>query len=110
MKVLTVCLGLCLVFVFVWERADMIRIGYHVERLKQDKVMLERQRDELRVKASALSAPERIAKVAAEKLGMSPPQQGQIVIVQSQPSSEQPPVEVVSVDVRIARNFLPSER
>ncbi len=110
MKILTVCLGLCLVFVFVWERADMIRIGYHVERLKHDKVMLERQRDELRVKASALSAPERIAKIAAEKLGMSSPQQGQIVIVQSRPSSEQPPVEVASVEVRIARNFLPNER
>lgn len=110
MKILAVCLGLSLVFVFVWERADMVRIGYHVERLKHDKLMLERQRDELRVKASALSAPERIAKVAAEKLGMSPPQQGQIVIVQARPSSEQRPVEVASVEVRIARNFLPSER
>lgn len=110
MKILTVCLGLCLVFVFVWERADMIRIGYHVERLKHDKIMLERQRDELRVKASALSAPERIAKVATEKLGMGPPQQGQIVIVQSRPSGEQSPVKVASVEVRIARNFLPSER
>jgi len=110
MKIFAVCLGLCLVFVFVWERADMIRIGYHVEQLKHEKIMLERQRDELRVKASALSAPERIAKVAADKLGMTPPQQGQIVIVHSRPSSEQRPVEVASVEVRIARNFPSSER
>lgn len=71
MKTVTLFLGLCLVFVFVWERVDVVRIGYQIERLKRDKTVLERQRDELRVKFSALSASDRIAKLATEKLGMS---------------------------------------
>jgi hypothetical protein len=62
MKILAVLLGLCLVFVFVWERVDMVRVGYQIERLKHDKIVLERQRDELRVQFSALSASGRIAR------------------------------------------------
>ena len=110
MKLLAVLMGLGLVFVFVWERVDMVRVGYHIERLKHDKAQLERQRDELRVKVSTLSAPERIARIATEKLGMSLPQQGQIVLVQARPNSIQPSADVAQAEVRIAKNYLPVER
>lgn len=109
MKLLTISMGLCLVFVFVWERVDMVRVGYQIERLKHDKVLLERERDELRVKLSALSAPDRIAKVASEKLGMTPPQQGQVVVVQSKPDGGPMP-SIEPVEVRIAKNELPNGR
>ena len=78
MKAITIVVGVLLVFVFVWERADVIRLGYQIERLKTQKILLERQRDQLQVKVSALTAPERIARVATEKLGLIPPQQGQV--------------------------------
>lgn len=86
MKLVAVPIGLALVLVFVWERVDVVRIGYQVERLKAQKVTLERERDELQVKMSALTSPERIAKVATEKLGMIPPEQGQVVLVQGEPA------------------------
>ena len=109
MKTFTVLLGLCLVFVFVWERVDMVRMGYQIERLKREKTVLERQRDELRVKASALSAADRIAKLATEKLGMSLPQQGQVIMVQSRPSYI-PPADIVQVELKIAKNYFPIRR
>lgn len=109
MKAFTVFAGLCLVFVFVWERVDVVRIGYQVERLKRDKTVLERQRDELRVKFSALSASDRIAKLATEKLGMSPPQQGQVIVVQSRPSAVHPSA-IVPVELKVAKNDLPGGR
>jgi cell division protein FtsL len=109
MKVFTVFLGLCLVFVFVWERVDVVRIGYQIERLKRDKTMLERQRDELRVKFSTLSASDRIAKLATQKLGMSVPQQGQIIVVQSRPSGVRPS-DIALVELKVARNDLPTGR
>lgn len=109
MKTVTVFLGLCLVFVFVWERVDMVRVGYQIERLKRDKVVLERQRDELRVKFSTLSASDRIAKLATEKLGMNVPQQGQIIVVQSRPSGVHPP-GIALVELKVARNDLPTGR
>ncbi len=109
MKTLTVLVGLCLVFVFVWERVDMVRVGYQIERLKRDKTVLERQRDELRVKFSTLSASDRIAKVATEKLGLSLPQQGQVILVQTKPSGVQP-TDVGPAEVKVAKNDLPGGR
>ena len=81
MKVITIVAGVLLVFVFVWERVDVVRLGYQIERLKTQKILLERERDQLQVKVSSLTAPERIAKVATEKLGLIPPQQGQVLMV-----------------------------
>ncbi|MBH0209082.1 MAG: hypothetical protein A4C66_06660 [Nitrospira sp. HN-bin3] len=112
MKILAVLLGLCLVFVFVWERVDMVRVGYQIERLKHDKTVLERQRDELRVQFSTLSASGRIARVATKELGMNPPQQGQIILVQFRPGSTAP-VSVATaapVEVRVAKNDLLARR
>jgi cell division protein FtsL len=105
MRTLALFVGLCLVFVFVWERVDMVRVGYQIERLKHDKVMLERERDELRVKFSTLSAPDRIAKVASERLGMGLPQQGQVIVVQHRPDGSPSP-HTAPVEVRIAKNDL----
>jgi cell division protein FtsL len=104
MKAITIIAGMCLVFVFVWERVDVVRLGYHIERLKTQKVLLERERDQLQVKFSALTAPERIAKVATDKLGLTPPQQGQVFIIHSQPAV--PVLATPSVEqVRVARSM-----
>ena len=103
MKTLTIVAGVLLVFMFVWERVDVVRLGYQIERLKTQKVLLERERDQLQVKFSALTAPERIAKVATEKLGLVPPQQGQVLMVhlpEEAPSLSLPPME----QVRLARH------
>ena len=102
MKTLTIVAGVLLVFVFVWERVDVVRLGYQIERLKIQKVLLERERDQLQVQFSALTAPERIAKVATEKLGLVLPQQGQVLLVHQPgdvPALPLPPVE----QVRLAR-------
>jgi cell division protein FtsL len=100
MKAITIVAGVLLVFVFVWERVDVVRLGYQIERLKTQKILLERERDQLQVKVSALTAPERIAKVATEKLGLTPPQQGQVLMVHlpgKTPSLTIPPVELIRV-------------
>jgi cell division protein FtsL len=104
MKAVAIAAGLCLVFVFVWERVDVVRLGYSIERLKMQKTLLERERDQLQVKVSALTAPERIARVATDKLGLSPPQQGQLFIIHPQP--ETPLVAAATVEhLKIARSM-----
>jgi cell division protein FtsL len=103
MKSIAMIAGLCLVFVFVWERVDVVRLGYRIERLKTEKISLERERDQLQVKVSTLTAPERIAKVATDKLGMVPPQQGQVFIIHPQQDRQlsSPPLQ----EMRIARTM-----
>lgn len=103
MKTVTIVAGVLLVFMFVWERVDVVRVGYQIERLKTQKILLERERDQLQVKFSALTAPERIAKVATEKLGLVPPQQGQVLMVHlpgEPPGLALPPVE----QIRLAKH------
>jgi cell division protein FtsL len=104
MKAVAVVAGMCLVFVFVWERVDVVRLGYSIERLKAQKTLLERERDQLQVKFSTLTAPERIARVATDKLGLFPPQQGQVFIIH--PQADMPVVAAQPVEhLRIARTM-----
>lgn len=91
-----------LLLLFVWERVDIVRVGYRIEQLKTQKIALQREQDELRVKASALTAPDRIARAATEKLGMVSPQPGQVVMVSA--ADPAPTAGVRSPDVHIARN------
>jgi cell division protein FtsL len=107
MKAVAILVGMCLVFIFVWERVDVVRLGYSIERLKTQKTLLERERDQLQVKFSALTAPERIARVATDKLGLFPPQQGQVFIIHPQP--DMPLVASRPIEqLRIARNMSPA--
>ncbi len=90
---------------YVWERVDIVRVGYRLEQLKTQKVQLERERDELSVKLAALSAPDRIARVAREKLGMMQPQQGQIVVVRRADPGLSVPGGAVT-EMQIARSLV----
>jgi cell division protein FtsL len=103
MKTLTALAVLSVLLLYVWERVDVVQVGYHIEQLKSKKVSLERERDELRLKVSMLTSPDRIAKAATERLGMLPPQQGQVRLVRLGP---EPPMkdQVVAMELKLARH------
>jgi cell division protein FtsL len=107
MKLLAALGIIGMLLLFVWERVDIVRVGYRVEQLKTKKISLQREQDELRVKVSALTAPDRIAKAATEKLGMVQPQPGQVVMVSAAGPSlalgERPPKVHVAQSERIWR-------
>ena len=89
-KTVAVFMLMLMVLLYVSERISVVRVGYEIETLKAKKVKLERERDEMKVKLSSLTAPERIAKQATEQLGMVPPKQGQIVLVREGPAGPRP--------------------
>jgi len=91
-----------MLLLFVWERVDIVRVGYRVEQLKTQKIALQREQDELRVKASVLTAPDRIARAATEKLGMIPPQPGQVVMVSA--ADPVPAAGARSPEVHVAKS------
>lgn len=102
MRLLAVLGIIGMLLLFVWERVDIVRVGYKIEQLKAQKVALQREQDELRVKVSALTAPDRIARAATEKLGMMPPQPGQVVMVSA--SDQAPAAGLPLPEVRVAKN------
>lgn len=104
-KTLAVFIVLALLLLYVSERVGVVKTGYDIEKLKIQKVKLERERDELRVKLSSLTAPERIAKVATDTLGMVPPKQGQIILVrvESQAPKDAKEQAPMAAEVRLAK-------
>lgn len=105
MKGIVFAVVMSLLLLFVWERVDVVRLGYQIERLKSQKVLLERERDELRVKLTSLTAPERIARAATEKLGMVRPEKGQVILVHLEPERPAVPPSVEGEgEVRLAKN------
>ncbi|MGH7254549.1 MAG: cell division protein FtsL, partial [Nitrospirales bacterium] len=73
-----------------------------IEQLKKDKEALRRERDELRVKVSSLTSPDRIARLATDQLGMVRPARGQVVLVRLSPV-EPAPGKDVGPAIRLAR-------
>jgi cell division protein FtsL len=105
MKGIVFAIVMAMILLFVWERVDVIRLGYHIERLKSQRVLLERERDELRVRLSSLTSPERIARAATEKLSMVLPEKGQVVLVHLEPEPLAPPLpHGEDGEVQLAKN------
>jgi cell division protein FtsL len=105
MKVMIGAAMTAMILLFVWERVDIVRLGYHIERLKSQKIALERERDELRVRLTSLTSPERIARAATEKLNMMLPEKGQVILVHldSEPDSVSPSRDTDG-EIRLAKN------
>ena len=86
---LTVSLSGVLLF-YVWGKVDVVRLGYELDALLQKKAALTQERDRLQARLSQLTAPERIASEAGDKLGMRPPGERQVVLVPSRPENGTP--------------------
>ena len=86
---LTLSLSGVLLF-YVWGKVDVVRLGYELDALSQKKIALTQEHDRLQARFSQLTAPERIASEARDKLGMRPPGERQVVLVPSHPEKATP--------------------
>lgn len=67
--------------VYVWQRVQVIKVGYEIETLKKEKAELLRENNDLQTEKSTLTSPERIDSIADTDIGMHAPVSGQIVMV-----------------------------
>ncbi len=81
MRTIAVGAVMALLLLYVWERVDLVQVGYRIQQLKAERNALAREQDELRVRISRLTSPERLARVATEQLGMVRPIPGQVILV-----------------------------
>jgi cell division protein FtsL len=74
---------LCLagVGVYMWPRVQVVGLAYRMQTAEQRLRELVQERDQLRLELASLKDPQRIFRIATEQLGMSMPQQDQVVIV-----------------------------
>jgi cell division protein FtsL len=66
---------------YVAAKVQIVKLGYQLDVLEQQKHELERENRSLQIEASSLSSPARIEEIATKHLGMVRPAKENIVIV-----------------------------
>ena len=67
---------------FVWQRFQFIRLSFEASELRSRKEHLEEQIEPLQVEVEYLSRLERIDTLARGRLGMRPPRNSQVMVME----------------------------
>jgi cell division protein FtsL len=78
-----VLLGLFIaeLFLYTWVRVQCVRVGYEIGALNKEQRNLTELQDNLRVELARLKSPQRITKIAREKLGLTLPAPKQMMVM-----------------------------
>lgn len=77
-------LALCLigaVLVHVWLRLQVVQLGYVLSTTSKLRERLEQENRELKVELATLNSPDRLEALARQRLGLVPPEKGQVIIL-----------------------------
>ena len=66
---------------YVWQRVQVISVGYQIEALKKEKDSLSRTNRSLTIEAASLTSPDRVEAIASSEIGMRTPGDTQIILV-----------------------------
>jgi hypothetical protein len=80
-----------LVFTYAWQHFKAIEYGYQIEAAKRELTSLTEMNHALRLEDASLRDPERID-VLARRMGLVPPQPGQVIRMDTASSEGQGPV------------------
>lgn len=79
-----------------WQHFELLRHGYRIERLQQDRAAEEEVRRHLTVEIETLQDPKRIESLAIRKLRMVPPVEGEAVVIERVPAPDPPDKSIVA--------------
>ncbi|MBI5378952.1 MAG: cell division protein FtsL [Nitrospirae bacterium] len=86
---LPLLLGLLLLggtLLHVWQRVQVIRLGYALEEIQGRKQALLRGNKTLQVEAATLSTLDRVERIALREVGLQPLDRSRIVVLRQDPS------------------------
>ena len=92
-------IGLFLVVVLLfsaWQHFELLRHGYQIERMQQERAAEEEINRHLRLEIETLKAPKRIEKLAIEQLHLVAPQRGQAIVIERVTPVQPPEKSVVA--------------
>ena len=88
---------LVLVLLFsAWQHFELLRHGYRLEQMQKDRAVEEEINRHLRLEIETLRAPQRIEKLATERLHMVTPTAEEAVVIERVAPSERPASSVVA--------------
>ena len=95
----SVAVGMFLVAVLLfsaWQHFELLRHGYQIERLQQERAAEEEINRHLRLEAETLRAPRRIEKIATEQLHLVAPARGQAIVIERVTPAAPPEKSIVA--------------
>ena len=81
---LGIFLGLALiaaVLLHVWLRLQVVRLGYVLSTTSKLQSRLEQENRELKIELATLTSPDRLEALARQRLGLTAPEKGQVIIL-----------------------------
>jgi cell division protein FtsL len=81
----SVGIGVVLVLVLMfsaWQHFELLRHGYRLEQMQRERAAEEEINRHLRLEIETLRAPQRIEKLATERLGMVAPGAGEAIVLE----------------------------
>jgi cell division protein FtsL len=70
-----------LALLYVWLRLQVVHMGYVLATTTKLQNQLEQENRELKVEMATLTSPERLQAMARRRLGLAPPQKGQVIVL-----------------------------
>lgn len=68
-------------FLHAWTGLRVGELSYELARAHEVQARLDREKQELKVRLTSATAPDRLEALASERLGMRPPKPGQVVML-----------------------------
>ena len=69
------------VLVHVWLRLQVVQMGYVLSTASKLQNRLEQENRELKIDLAKMTSPENLQALAKRRLGMTPPEKGQIIVL-----------------------------
>lgn len=85
-----------LVLITAWQHFELLRHGYRLEQMRQDRAAEEEISRHLRLEIETLRAPKRIETLAIERLRLVSPAPDDAIVVERVGPAEAPPKSVVA--------------
>ena len=75
------CVFIAELLIYTWARVQCVRVGYEISALTQEQQRLTELQANLKVELARLRSPQRIIKIAQEKLGLTLPTSKQMMLM-----------------------------
>jgi len=95
----SMAIGIFLVVVLLfsaWQHFELLRHGYQIERMQQERTAEEEVNRHLRLEIETLRAPRRIEKIATEQLHLVAPSRDQAIVIERVTPAAPPDKSVVA--------------
>jgi cell division protein FtsL len=82
MSIAFLALGLvCVALLHVWLRLQVVHMGYVLATTSKLQNQLEQENRELKVELATLTSPDRLEVMSRRRLGLKPPEKGQVIVL-----------------------------